>query len=794
MKRIKNIKPRTKKITAIATAAVLTATAILCGVTIPSSQVSAAEDTLTDDESVLADTAKELLKTTTKSSENGKEETVYVIGDADGNQSDIIVSSWLKNGDGVDELTDKTDLTDIENTKGDEDYTENSDGTITWDAHGDDIYYRGHSTDELPLSVGISYTLDGKSVSAQELQGASGHLKITFSYENKVSKTALVNGKEVTLNKPCAVVSGLLLDGEKSANVTVSNGKVVNDGDRSIVVGLALPGMKENLDLSSLDAETTDKVDSLLPENVTIEADVTDFSMSGTISLASYDIPLNLNLDSYQDKLNDLRDSADKLQDGANQLVDGAASLKNYLEEFKTGTETLANGTGQLADGASSLSSGASTLASGSDAVNSGAASLQSGASQLSDGLNQLSSSVASLPDGAGKLYEGAQKLSAALKSGDDSSVDTYGVYEAVVAIGQGADTLSGVLQGIMNGASALYDGAMQISAGAKSGSEDPSSYGIYEAASALQSQLNEVVSGLSTSLQQAVGGINAAEGYGNAAKAAVNQLIAEGVLTSEQAQGILGNIGGEETTLEAVKGALTSTGIDTTKINTVITGIQNGAEGIVAGASRIAQGARSGSEDPASYGVYEAAAAALAGTTQLSASASELAAKIDYMAGSENMGALVDGLASLNSQSAQLISAVGKLSGGASALSSGASTLAGGTASLNNGAQTLANGASTLSSGAASADSGAKKLANASGQLVDGARTLADGINTLNEDGIAKITELVGDKAEGFYDRLQAIIDYAQEQQSFSGVSDGTDCSVSYIYKTGEISDSSND
>ena len=784
MRRTKNITPHVKKIIALAAAGVVATSTVVGTASVKTSAVETADDANESDEEVLTETAKELLKTTTKSDVNGKEETVYVIDDADGNKNQVIVSNWLKNGDGADDLVDKTDLTDIENTKGDETYTENEDGTITWDAHGNDIYYKGNSSDELPVNVHISYKLDGKEVTADELKGASGHLTIEFTYENNETKTVQINGEDVNLAKPCAVVSGLLLDGETSSNVTVTNGKVVNDGDRNIVVGLAVPGMLGNLDLSDLDDDATNKIEELLPETVTIEADVTDFSMSGTISLATYDVPLSTDLDSLQSKLDELKDSANTLQDGANQLVDGAASLKDYLGQLKDGTDTLADGTGQLSSGAASLSSGASQLSSGTETLKNGADSLSSGASQLSEGLNQLSTSVSALPSGANQLYVGAQKLQSALKSGNSSSVDTYGVYEAVTAIGNGADQLKSVLSSIMKGAEDISTGAQQIAVGAKSGSTDPNTYGIYEAAAALESALTTTITNLQNSLATAAGTLNSATAYNSAAAEAVQALVDANKITDEEAAAITGNITGANAVVSGVQSALTGTSIDTKQITDVITAIKNGSETIYNGAQSIAAGAKSNNtEDTSKYGLYEAAAAAYAGANTLSTSAKTLASKIDYMAGSENMGALVDGLASLNSQSSQLISAISQLSSGANSLNSGASTLANGTATVN-------NGASTLASGASSADSGAKKLSSAAAQLLEGAGTLSDGINTLNEDGISKIVDLMGDKATKLYDRLQAIVDYAQEDNSFSGVTDGTDCSVSYIFKTGEISD----
>lgn len=790
---MKKISPVVKKILAVTASVSMGASLTACAVQTDAASTSETAAASESEEDILTKTSRELLQTTTKSDENGKDETVYVIGDADGNTDQVIDSVWLKNGDGKDELSDKTNLTDIENTKGDEEYTENADGTITWDAHGNDIYYRGNSdASNLPIEVNVSYKLDGKEVSAADLEGASGHLEVTFSYENHLSKTVDINGEKTEINKPCAVVSGLLLENEDASDIQVTNGKVVNDGDRSVVVGLALPGMLDNLDLSDLEEEQQDKVDELIPEEVIVEAEVTDFSLLGTISLASYDLDLDIDLDKYDDEIDDLKDSADELQDGADELQDGADELSDYMQQLTDGAKELADGTGSLSDGASQLSSGTDELKSGTESLVSGTDSLSSGTSQLATGLSTLASSAAALPDGTSQLLAGAQKLEAALKSGDSSSVDKYGVYEAVTAIGSGAKQLESVLQQIMSGAEAINTGAQSIAAGAKSGStEQP---GISEAADLLSSALTTAATNLQTQVGTAVSGLSGANTYGQAALDSLNALAADETLTEEQKAQVssaIANLQAEMQTVSAVSAALQSAGIDLTQATTAITGIKNGAEAIYAGAQSIAAGAKSGSTDQASYGIYEAAAAAYAGAQQLAASADTLASKIAYMANDENMGALVSGLEQLSGQSGTLISAVDQLSNGAGQVNSGTKTLSDGAKTLNDGVGTLSSGAKELADGALQADDGAKTLADGADELLDGAKTLADGVHTLNEDGIEKITELLGDKADTIYERLKAVIEYAEEDAAFSGSMSGIDTSVQYIFKTGEIESS---
>ena len=216
------------------------------------------------------------------SSESGREETVYVIADASGKTKKTIVSTWLKNPEGAAVLEDRADLTDIKSVKGDGIYSENGNGSLEWQTNGDDVYYQGESAEALPVETTISYELDGRKVSADELNGASGHLVMTFDYENKTGTEKVINGEKTTIYQPFAVVTGMVVDNEKIANVKVTNGKVVNSGDQSVIVGMAMPGLKESLGLND---KEDDDLDVDIPESVTVEADITDFSLMTTITV-----------------------------------------------------------------------------------------------------------------------------------------------------------------------------------------------------------------------------------------------------------------------------------------------------------------------------------------------------------------------------------------------------------------------------------------------------------------------------------------------------------------------------
>ena len=211
-----------------------------------------------------------------------KDETVYIFTDASGNQKSLLVSDWLKNSGGLGTIQDRSSLEDIENVKGDETFAQ-SGSSLTWNASGNDIYYQGTSAKEAPVSVKITYMLDGKEVSPEQLRGAGGHLKIRYDYENREKRTVEVNGKEETVYVPFGVISGCLFPDGCASNVTVSAGKVLEEGGNTAVVGLAFPGLADSLKLEENSDLTLENLD--IPDCVEIEADVNDFAMEMNVSL-----------------------------------------------------------------------------------------------------------------------------------------------------------------------------------------------------------------------------------------------------------------------------------------------------------------------------------------------------------------------------------------------------------------------------------------------------------------------------------------------------------------------------
>lgn len=462
-----------------------------------------------------------------------KEETVYVLAGADGAAQRVIVSDWLCNTSESDVILDESGLSGIENVKSDAGYTEEGEGVLRWDARGEDIYYQGESEKTLPLEMTVSYTLDGRSVSAAELAGKSGRVSIRFDYRSLSYETAEIGGETGKIYVPFAVLTGMVLDNEVFRNVEVTNGRAINDGERTLAVGLAVTGLRENLGLE----ENTPEI----PEYVEICADVTDFELGMTLSVASSEIFRELNADSADTgtlaALEELTQAVTRMTDGSAALYDGLSTL---LEQ----TDSLASGATQLAEGAASLSRGADTL-------NSGAAQLQSGAAELSTGLSTLSGSSDTLREGAAQVFEtllsaASEQLAAvgtvpaltaenyaAVLEGTAAQLESAGAaqsaqtvlalkasldsynsfYQGLRDYTSGVDAASVGAQSLVSGAATLKDGAGQLKTGADT---------LYSGAKTMRDGMPSLIDGV-TELRDGAGEL--AEGIGQLSGQVVQRL-----------------------------------------------------------------------------------------------------------------------------------------------------------------------------------------------------------------------------------------------------------------------------
>ena len=290
-----------------------------------------------------------------------KNETVYVLAGKDGSVKKIIVSDWIRNTLGEGKLNDSSDLSGIENVKGDESYTMGGDNTKIWDTDGKDIYYQGTIEKELPVTIGIRYMLDGETVSAEEIAGKSGKVTIRFDYTNRQYRTVTIDGKEEKIYVPFAMLTGMLLDNDVFSDIEVTNGKCINDGDRTAVIGVALPGLAENLGVT--DGQVA------IPSYVEVTATVKDFRLATTVSVATNELFNKIDTsvfdnatETVEEKLAQLNGAMTQLMNGSSQLYDGVCTL---LEQ----SGALIDGIGQLADGLKELNENSATLRGGAQQV-----------------------------------------------------------------------------------------------------------------------------------------------------------------------------------------------------------------------------------------------------------------------------------------------------------------------------------------------------------------------------------------------------------------------------------------
>lgn len=392
---------------------------------------------------------------------NVKDETVYVLAAADGSVQKIIVSDWVKNALGDDRINDVSELTGIENVKGDETYTMSGDGSCVWDARGNDIYYQGSIDKELPVSVAVSYTLDGQPIGPEELAGKSGKVAIRFDYTNNQYEMVEIDGRQEKIYVPFAMLTGLLLNNDVFTNVSVSNGKIVNDGDRTIVAGLAFPGLQDSL---GLDQDTLE-----LPDHVEITADVKDFELETTVTIAANGLfdQMAEEADGSFDGLDDLKQDLDKLTDAMNQLLDGSSQLYD-------GLCTLLDSSKELVAGIDRLAAGSAQLKQGADSLSAGASQLQTGAAALSQGLNALTENNAALNGGAAQVFQtllstAGTQLAAAGVQAPELTVENYSqVLDGVIAAAQGTPAAEQVaaLKASLDSYNGFYQGLQSYTAG----------------------------------------------------------------------------------------------------------------------------------------------------------------------------------------------------------------------------------------------------------------------------------------------------------------------------------------
>ena len=491
-----------------------------------------------------------------KSSKVTKEESVYVIADQNGNVNKKIVSDTLKNTKKGEKIEDKSNLSNIKNVKGKETFNKTF-SKVIWNSEGKDITYQGTSNKKLPISVKLSYYLNGEKVSAEDIAHKSGKLKIRFDYKNTTFN-----------NNPFMIVSGMIMDSKKISNVKVKNGKSVDEGDNTLIIGYGFPGMDESLSMKGVD----------IPSYFEVSADVKDFTFDGSMSYATNEIFSDIDL-SDVDSLMDLTNSLSKLSSSSNSLVEGS-------DELYKGITTLVDKSGTLTTGVDKLNKGAKKLADGSKQLKTGANDIKNGANTLSNKIDTLSTSLKTAKEGASTLKGGLNTAGSTLnqtiayneqvKSGIDTMISQLKSADPSNPMIAQLETMSGTLDQtikgqkqisynlttssnsggnptLMKGASDLQSGLSQIYDGSKllkTQGSDKIAIGandlINKGIDPLISGSNDLSDGLNTlqkGSSQLISGINKLQKGSKQLKEGMNQFDKEGISKLVEAAGSIDNL-----------------------------------------------------------------------------------------------------------------------------------------------------------------------------------------------------------------------------------------------------------
>lgn len=743
-----------------------------------------------------------------------KKETSYLILNADGSVQEQITSDWLHSDDGFDAVTDESDLSDIQNLKSDV-MPEQSGNTLKWTTDETDIYYQGKNSAQAPVGVSIEYTLDGKAVTADELKGQSGHLVATVKLTNNTGEEVTVNGKKRTVYTPFFTVAAAVLPSENFKNITTEHGLVESDSKTQVACYLAMPGMKEAV--SDLLPDSFDKLDDLMLDTLTLEADVTDCTVPTFLFAAAPNLS-DLDLDEVSDELGDtmdeLTDAIDQLKNGSGALDDAVGTLVESLDtfassysQFDAGVDSALNGTQTLANGTENLLENAQLLATKTGELSLGAIQLQNSTAQLAGVMNQQ------LVPG---LVEASEKKTAL----EDKMTELSGKLETVEI-----PDMTALKAQLGAGAEQVFDGA--ATGAAKAASEAAAS----NAATVASQKTAEVIKG---NVQQAAD--NAAVGADQVAdqaaalstdvfqggyKTALEELLSDPnflTLTEDQKNAILAKIDAPASPSSEITDTVTAKLSDAATVavkaamGQVVNDIDSDTIASTVGPKVAEQVAPIVTEKVTSSeklaaakqsAVQQVAAAipdintdelkSLMGEFKdLSAQAGEMMDSVDTLT-----GALYN--AENPADTNTVVGAANAISDGAAKLGSGASQLATGTSAFATGVGTLDAGTNQLLGGMETLSSSSKTVSNAIGQFQTGGAELKDGTSELS-DGMTEFSDTINDKLDGLSEitdpdsTLARVIDIMKDRaDSFkgSGRADGTDMTVSYVMRTATDSSS---
>lgn len=655
--------------------------------------------------------------------ETTKDETVYVLANAEGEAKRVIVSDWLTNPDGEKDLADATTLKDAKAVKGSAFL---KDG-VWYNADGADVYYQGDAEDALPVNLTVSYTLDGEAKTAAEMTGKSGRVTIRVACDVKETK----DGVKV----PFAALTAALLDNDVFTNIEVTNGKFLDDGDRTVVVGWALPGLQETL---KLDAETV-----TLPEYVEISADAKNFEAPTTLTVVTNELFSAVDVDSID--ATELTENINKLKDGMAQLKDGASRLADGVSALKDGAKTLADGATELKNGAEALKEGANPLGDGVSQLNDGATALETGSAQLTEGLNTLTANNEALASGATKLFETVlgianTQLSAAMENAPTLTIENY------------EETLTALLDACSEAGidKQLHDQVEAVVNQNRAKIEEAVTAKVQEtvAAQVEEAVRENVTAQVLAAMDMTPDTYKAAVESGALTDAQKNQIAAavDAQMKSQEVKAVLA---------QQTEQTMGSDGIKATIEQNVNEQVETLTQ-----------------QNMASKDVQARRAAALEQGQAAAASLTALKAQLD------DYRTFYDGLNAYLAGTAQAAN-------GASELKTGAAQLAAGTEELNGKVPALLEGIGSLSNGMNTLTENLPSLTDGVQQLLDGANELKDGLNTFDEEGVSKLVSLVEDDLADMLDRVKAALNAANAYTTYTSLGENMTGRVRFVWRT---------
>lgn len=716
-------------------------------------------------------------KQTTSSTK--KTETVYAVLNGDGSLSDIVVSGWLHNDSGIKNLKEKLNLTDVKNVKTDE-VPEDNNGEYTWNSDSNDIYYQGNSTEQLPVTMQITYELDGQQLSQEELKGKSGHLKINIHLTNVNSETKTINGKNVIIH-PFYVAGGMLsLNNDHYSNTTCDQGKIVTDGSKQMLVFAAVPGLKDTLESADL-SKVSDQLS--VGDDINIECDVTDCDELNLMMGMSNEEDISDILDEG-DSIEELTNGITKLMDADDQLVDGSQQLADGTQQLITESDPLTSSSGSIR----TLSDGALTL-------NSGALRLKAALAQYTDGVGQLNNGVNALyaiPDGANQislgmttpteegkpessLTGGAAALTAGLQNMKQQVDDGLSAENVTVMMGQldtAISTLNGLKDKLTEDAKTLTDLKKTLSTATEqlTGLKTVMTTFVGSSTDSLQASINAIdnsIKSIDEALKNVPEDNTSATETLNASKETLETqratLVAQAQALSgnsaglpEQLQQAAKSLSDMNDTLDSSLGALQGLGTDVDDAMTTLNTLKKTLEGSTSQLGALANMQKTMDD----------------GFDQLIAGSKKISAGIDQV----NTG--VQALAE------QSKTGIDKVKSATSQLASNNEALNEGMASLQTGTQTVANQSDSFNQMADGLDS----LKDAFVTLNDGAQQLADGQKQFKQDGLDQLKEKVDlsvDEVEMLKEIMDDIKAMNMQYKEYAGNNPDMDVTTRYVFRT---------